>query len=111
MDADRFFVKLAAETDEEPTTTETAPPRLMSRVYSALVAEQEAAAPLRSLSATAADGGKLCVFERLVAAAPVGEAVKSMNPCNVCHARFLAERLPRAPIFWPNCPYAELQKP
>ena len=93
MDADRFFVKLAAETDAGATDAETAPPRLRSRVYSALVAEQAATTPLRSLSSTKADGGKLCVFEHIVAAAPVGETVKSMNPCNVCHARYLAERM------------------
>jgi hypothetical protein len=30
-----------------------------------------------------------------------------MNPCRVCHARVLGERLERAPIFWPGCPYSE----
>ena len=109
MDADRFFVKLATDTGGV-TDAETAPPRLKSRVYSALVAEQAATEPLRSLSSTKADGGKLCVFEHLVAGAPVGEAVKSMNPCRICHARYLAERLPHAPIYWPNCPYSDFQK-
>jgi hypothetical protein len=38
---------------------------------------------------------------------PAGETLAPMNPCRVCHARVLAERLDWAPIFWPGCPYSE----
>jgi hypothetical protein len=38
---------------------------------------------------------------------PVGTAIRSMNPCRICHARVLAERMEQAPIFWPGCPYSE----
>jgi hypothetical protein len=48
------------------------------------------------------------VFEQAVAA--LGDDVGSNNPCRVCHARVLAERMTRAPIFWPGCPYAEFHK-
>jgi hypothetical protein len=37
---------------------------------------------------------------------PLGEGIGSMNPCRVCHARVLAERVDHALIFWPHCPYA-----
>jgi hypothetical protein len=33
-----------------------------------------------------------------------------MNPCRICHARILGERLEKAPIFWPGCPYSEFHK-
>jgi hypothetical protein len=49
----------------------------------------------------------LCVFEQAIAMLPVGAGVGSMNPCRICHARVLGERLDRAPIFWPGCPYSE----
>jgi hypothetical protein len=38
---------------------------------------------------------------------PLGAHLQAMNPCRVCHARVLAERLEHAPIFWPGCPYSE----
>jgi hypothetical protein len=81
---------------------------LKSRLYSALVECQAAAGPLRSLSQPCATGG-LCVFEKLVAIAPVGDAMKSRNPCRVCHARVLGENVEHAPIYWPNCPYVRFQ--
>jgi hypothetical protein len=94
--ADQFFETLAAET--EPSG-ERAPSRLKARIYSSLIARQ---APLLSLSQTP----HVCVFERLIQIAPVGETAKSWNCCRVCHARWLAERLESPPIWWANCPYA-----
>jgi hypothetical protein len=38
---------------------------------------------------------------------PVGQNILSLNPCRVCHARALGERLEHAPIFWPGCPYSD----
>jgi len=93
---ERFFETLAAKTGAAPRR---APARLKARLYSALVARQ---APLRSVSETA----DLCVFENLVRIAPVGERVKSLNFCRVCHARLLAETFEHPPIWWSNCPYA-----
>lgn len=104
-DPERFFSRLADTTGAD-TATDPAPARLKSRVYSRLVAEQAATGKLLSLSATREAGRSLCVFETVVASAPLNESVKSMNPCRVCHARHLAEHLDRAPIFWPHCPYS-----
>jgi len=83
--------------------------RLKSKVYSALVARQSQDGPLLSLCATKDGGRTLCVFEELVQIAPVGESVKRMNLCSVCHARVLGERIENAPVFWSGCPYAEFQ--
>jgi hypothetical protein len=104
-----FFERLADEVEAAVTEPASrAPARLKSRIYSALVRLQAASGPLLSLSQRHQTG--LCVFEQLVKIAPVGEAVKSLNPCRVCHARILAERLEHAPIYWPNCPYVDFQK-
>jgi hypothetical protein len=84
-----------------------APSRLKSRVYSALVSRMAAAGPLEDLVSTKAEGGRLCVFEEAVAALPIGDEMKSKNPCRVCHARVLAEHFERPPIFWPGCPYSD----
>jgi hypothetical protein len=89
---------------------ERATSRLKSRIYSKLVLAQAESGPLRSLSATKADGGELCVFEQLVQISPVPEAVKAKNPCRVCHARVLGENVEGAPIYWPHCPYVLFQK-
>ena len=83
--------------------------RLKSKLYSALVARQSQDGPLLSLCATKDSGRKLCVFEALVQIAPVGESVKCMNVCHVCHARVLGEHIENAPVFWPGCPYAQFQ--
>ena len=104
MDPERFFERLAAETADDGADAERAPARLKSRVYSAIVSAQAARRPLRSLATTRDTGGALCVFEHVVAAAPIGDALKAKNPCRVCHARVLGERLDHAPIYWPNCP-------
>jgi hypothetical protein len=106
MDDDRWFEELAAMTAVATGTPERAPARLKARIYSALVSHQSTTGPLLSLAATKAAGSGLCVFEQAVASLPLGEGIGSMNPCRVCHARVLAERVDHAPIFWPHCPYA-----
>lgn len=109
MDEERFFTRLADTTDAAPATSERAPARLKSRLYSAIVAKLTASGPLRSLPATQAAGRDLCVFENLLRAIPDGR-IQSMNPCRVCHARLLAERFESPPIYWPHCPYVEFQR-
>jgi hypothetical protein len=95
--------------DAEAPETRRAPSKLKSRIFSALVQQQASTGPLRSLTETKADGGRLCVFEDLVQIAPVGESLKSRNPCRVCHARVLGENVEDAPIWWPHCPYVRFQ--
>jgi hypothetical protein len=90
-----------------PLAPDRAPARLKSRIYSALVARMSETGPLLDLTATKTAGGHLCVFENAVALLPVGTAVRSKNPCQICHARVLGERMSHAPIFWPGCPYSE----
>jgi hypothetical protein len=90
---------------EPPGGSERAPSSLKARLYSALIQEQQATGPLASLDATVAAGRGICIFEKLVQIAPVGEAVKSPFFCRTCHARVLAEKFDNAPIFWPHCPY------
>jgi hypothetical protein len=94
---ERLLERLAA--GDAGALSEPAPARLKATIYSALMR------PLLSLAATKQAGARLCVFEHAVA--PLGERIGSMNPCRVCHARVLGERLDRAPIFWPGCPYSE----
>ena len=106
MDSERFFSTLADETGPD-YAGEPAPARLKSRIYSRLLAEQAATGRLLSVSETRQSGRSLCVFEAAVAHAPLPKRMKSMNPCSVCHARYLAEHLDHAPIFWPHCPYSE----
>jgi len=96
----------AASFDAAPIS---APAKLKSRIYSRIVLEQAARGPLLSLSKIKASGTALCVFEELVRIAPVGEAAKAKNCCRVCHARLLAERMEKAPIYWPHCPYVRFQ--
>ena len=94
----------AAEPASKPASS-----RLKSRIFSALQLEQQESGPLLSLTETRARGGKLCIFEDLVRIAPTGESAKQKNPCRVCHARVLAERVENAPIYWPGCPYVRFQ--
>jgi hypothetical protein len=86
---------------------ERAPAHLKSKVYSSLVMSMTDSGPLLDLRDVKDAGGHLCVFEHAVAILPVGAGVGSMNPCRICHARVLGERLEHAPIFWPGCPYSE----
>ncbi len=109
MDSERFFSKLANATEPVPDV-DRAPARLQSRIYSRLLAEQAAGGRLLSLTETRESGRALCVFEAAIAHTPLPEAIQAMNPCYVCHARHLAERLDRAPIFWPHCPYSEYHR-
>ena len=84
---------------------ERAPSSLKARLYSALVREQQSSGPLASLDETVSAGYGICIFEKLVQIAPVGESTKSRFFCQVCHARALAEAFDHAPIYWTNCPY------
>jgi hypothetical protein len=84
-----------------------APAYLKSKVYSSLVMEMAQSGPLLDLQEVKHAGGHLCVFEHAVVMLPVGTDLRSMNPCRICHARVLGERLEHAPIFWPGCPYSE----
>ena len=89
---------------------ESAPSRLKSRVYSALIREQQETGPLRTLTESEVAGRGLCVFEKLVQIAPIGERAKAPFICWTCHARILAEHMESAPIYWPNCPYVAFQE-
>lgn len=105
MADDLWFQRLAdASTALAP---DRAPARLKSRIYSALVARMSETGPLLDLIDTRKAGGQLCVFENAVALLPVATGVPSINPCRICHARLLGERMTHAPIFWPGCPYSE----
>ena len=106
MDDERWLEQLAEAADFNGATPERAPARLKARIYSALVSHQSETGPLLSLAATKAAGSGLCVFEQAIASLPLSDEIGSVNPCRVCHARVLAERVDHAPIFWPHCPYA-----
>ena len=80
--------------------------RLRSRIFSRLLDLEQEQGRLRTLSASRAAGEKLCVFEAAVAALPSDE-LQSRNPCAVCHARVLGERVEQAPVYWSGCAYAK----
>jgi hypothetical protein len=103
METERVLERLAAA--EPDDMQDRAPARLKSVIYSALVERMAEEGPLRGLAATRKDGGRLCVFEAVLTVVPGSDP--SANPCRVCHARVLGERLERAPVFWPGCPYAK----
>jgi hypothetical protein len=105
MADDRWFERLAGATGA--LAQERAPARLKSKVYSAVVARMAESSGLLDLKDTRKAGGHLCVFEHALTLVPAGTNIRSMNPCRICHARLLGERLDRAPIFWPGCPYSE----
>ena len=88
---------------------ERAPSSLKARLYSAMVRKQQESGPLASLQASSSAGRRLCVFEKLVQIAPVGEQAKSPFFCEICHARVLAEHIENAPIFWAGCPYVKFK--
>jgi hypothetical protein len=104
-----FLERVADKSALAESKSVPAPSRLKSRIYSALVQRQVESGPLLSVSETKAEGRRLCVFENLVEISPVGEKVKSLNFCRVCHARVLAEAIENAPIYWPHCPYVHFQ--
>lgn len=98
------LLRASASTDE-PDSVPGAPSTLKSRIFSAMVRLEQSEGPLRVLSESRDAGERLCVFEHLVAAVP-SERAQSANPCEVCHARVLGERVENAPIYWPGCPYS-----
>lgn len=104
MTDERWFEQLA---EADSGGDMRAPARLKSRVYSAVVARMAQSGPLEDLARTGDAGGQLCVFEKSLTLLPIGSELRSKNPCRICHARVLGERLDRAPIFWAGCPYAE----
>src|SRR5438045_8545599 len=108
MSDDLWFERLAAAVGSK--TSERATARLKSRIYSALLIRLAADGPLLDLNDSAACG-RLCVFEQMLAVLPRASGISAMNPCRICHARVLGERMDRAPIFWPGCPYAEFHRP
>ena len=109
MDAneDREFSGIFAEPED---ANERAPSSLKARLYTALVREQQATGPLASLDATVSAGRGVCVFEKLVQIAPIGDEAKTPFFCGVCHARILGEHIENPPIFWSNCPYVAFKK-
>jgi hypothetical protein len=105
MSDDVWFERLADATRYD--AQERAPARLRSKIYSALLARMAESGALLDLAESKKAGGRLCVFEYAMTVLPLGAGVRSMNPCRICHARVLGERVERAPIFWPGCPYSE----
>ena len=105
MSDNLWFERLVDATGE--LTPERAPARLTSRVYSALVARMAESGSLLDLVDNKRSGAQLCVFETALTVLPLGTDVSSMNPCRICHARLLGERMEHAPIFWPGCPYSD----
>lgn len=104
MSDDLWFEGVAAA---ESGAVERAPARLKSRVYSAVIARLATHGALLDLAETKQAGSHLCVFENALVMLPLGGDVRSTNPCRICHARVLGERMEHAPIFWPGCPYSE----
>jgi hypothetical protein len=100
-----WFQQLADATGV--TGDDRAPAQLKSKVYSSIVAHMAQSGRLLDLIDVEHAGGHLCVFEQALTIVPVGSDVRSMNPCRICHARVLGERLAHAPIFWPGCPYSD----
>ena len=103
---DQWMERLAARTEPD---AERAPSSLKAKLYSRLVQEQAQFPGLATLSESNEHGYGLCVFEKLVQIASLGEDIEKRNPCRICHARVVAERVENAPIYWPNCPYAGFQ--
>ncbi len=106
---EQFFERMAKTAELAAPSSVKAPSRLKAKVYSTLVRHQTASGPLLSISDCEAGGRSLCVFEKTVEILPVGEEVKSLNFCRVCHARLAAEQMEDAPIYWPHCPYVSFQ--
>ena len=108
MTDELWFERLADVGDgaaEEP-----APAILKSKVYSSVMRRLATTGPLLDLKDVKKAGGHLCVFEHAMVILPIGTGARSMNPCRICHARVLGERMEHAPIFWPGCPYSEFHQ-
>jgi hypothetical protein len=110
MSEDRWFERLGTMPRDDTADSERAPAKLKSKIYSAVVNRLVETGALLDLADTKAHGQRLCVFEEVLTILPIGSKVRTMNPCRVCHARVLGERMDHAPIFWPGCPYAEFHK-
>lgn len=110
MNDERWFEQLATLTLADAAAQERAPAKIKARVYSAVIERLTASSPLLSLSATKSAGHRLCVFEHALAGLPASERLQQSNPCRICHARVLGERMEHAPIFWPGCPYAAFHR-
>jgi hypothetical protein len=108
MTDDLWFERLANAVGGD--THERAPARLKSKIYSALVERLADDGPLLDLKETRHAGGRLCVFEHTLTLLPARSGVPAMNPCRICHARVLGERMEQAPIFWPGCPYSDFHR-
>lgn len=102
------FRSLSAQTEPDALESARAPARLKSQIYSKLIERMEKSGPLLDLPTTRATD-RLCVFEGAAAAVPWGKKASRFNFCSVCHARVLAERFEKAPIYWHSCPYAGFQ--
>lgn len=111
MSGSDFETELSALLAASAEGTEGTPASLKARLYSAFVRKQRENGPLASLQASSEAGHPLCIFEKLVQIAPVGERAKSPFFCEVCHARVLAEHFENPPIFWPGCPYVKFNRP
>ena len=90
-----WFQQLAATT--RFAGEDRAPAHLKSKVYSSMVTNMAQSGPLLDLRDVKDGGGHLCVFEHALAMLPVEAGVGSMNPCRICHARVLGERLGMRP--------------
>lgn len=106
-DLERPFFQLLAD---RGAASERTPSSLKARLYSRLIHKQQESGPLASLDATVDSGQGICVFEKLVQIAPIGERAKSQFFCQVCHARVLAEHFDNPPIYWPDCPYVRFKE-
>ena len=104
---DMFFEQLA-DLSRSGDEKLRAPSRLKSKLYSSLMNRIEETGPILAVESTC-ETHDLCVFEGLVNIAPLPERVGSVNLCRFCHARILAERFERAPIYWAGCPYVGFQ--
>jgi hypothetical protein len=105
---DSWFEQVAAAGGAD--TGDRAPATLKSKVYSALLARMAEDGRLLDLTETKRAGGQLCVFEHVLTLLPADSGIPAMNPCRVCHARVLGERVGHAPIFWPGCPYSDFHR-
>src|SRR5438105_4488374 len=105
-----FFRLLGGPENDENAAHGDAPSPLKAQIYSLLVAEQQKSGPLLGLRETEAAGHLLCAWEKLMAAAPIGENGKQMFHCHLCHARLLAEHFENPPIAWAHCPYLDFKK-
>lgn len=105
---DEEFIELSAQTLWDELGTSPAPARLKSHLYSVLIRRMEESGPLLPVGETEATHG-LCVFEKLVEITPLTGPLQTFNACSICHARVLAEKFERPPIYWKNCPYVNFK--